>query len=246
MKGKKAEAALGRVCAQDVVDEATGEILLEANDEIIAEKVEVLKKCGPRRRSTCSSSRMQDEADIVRNTLRKDPTHTQEEALHRIYNLLRPGEPPRADSRARDPEQAVLQSQALRPGARRPLQAEPEAAARIPAAGARRAQASWRSGMPDLNHTTLCREDFIVIIKYLLLLRTERRVVTDRGAEPAITDDIDHLGNRRVRSVGELLANQFNIGLARMARIIRERMSLQDAGPGHAVPTWSTRAPSRP
>ena len=83
-------------------------------------------------------------------------------------------------------------------------------------------------GIPDLNHTTLCREDFIVIIKYLLLLRTGGEIVTDRGAEAAITDDIDHLGNRRVRSVGELLANQFNIGLARMARIIRERMSLQD------------------
>src|SRR4029434_9391994 len=72
-------------------------------------------------------------------------------------------------------------------------------------------------------------EDFIVIIKYLLLLRIGGEILTDRGAETAITDDIDHLGNRRVRSVGELLANQFNIGLARMARIIRERISLQDA-----------------
>jgi DNA-directed RNA polymerase subunit beta len=83
-------------------------------------------------------------------------------------------------------------------------------------------------GVPDLNHTTLCREDFIVIIKYLVLLRTGGAMSTTRGEEPAVTDDIDHLGNRRVRSVGELLANQFNIGLARMARIIRERMSLQD------------------
>src|SRR5205085_2358704 len=66
------------------------------------------------------------------------------------------------------------------------------------------------------------------IIEYVLLLRAGGAVVTDRGAETAVTDDIDHLGNRRVRSVGELLANQFNIGLARMARIIRERMSLQD------------------
>ena len=83
-------------------------------------------------------------------------------------------------------------------------------------------------GLPDLNHSTLCREDFIVIIKYLLLLRTGGELVTDRGDRAGETDDIDHLGNRRVRSVGELLANQFNIGLARMARIIRERMSLQD------------------
>ena len=70
---------------------------------------------------------------------------------------------------------------------------------------------------------TLCKEDFIAILKYLLLLR-----IGEEEGNFAETDDIDHLGNRRVRSVGELLANQFNIGLARMARIIRERMSLQE------------------
>src|SRR5437762_693655 len=144
-KGKKVEAALGRVCAQDFVDESTGEILIEANDEIGPEKVEILKKSGIETLAVFIIPK-QEEADVIRNTLRKDPTHSQEEALHRIYNLLRPG----------------------------------------------------------------------------------GEAVTDRGPAPAITDDIDHLGNRRVRSVGELLANQFNIGLARMARIIRERMSLQD------------------
>src|SRR5206468_3612753 len=79
--------------------------------------------------------------------------------------------------------------------------------------------------IPDDEQTTLCPEDFIVIIAYLIHLRL--------GAEvpglPITTDDIDHLGNRRVRAVGELLSNQFNVGLARMARIIRERMTLQDA-----------------
>src|SRR5262245_27921441 len=97
VRGKKSESALGRVCAQDLVDETTGEILLEANDEINAEKVEILKKAGLDTLEVFIVP-MHDEADVMRNTLRKDSTHSQEEALHRIYNLLRPGEPPRADS----------------------------------------------------------------------------------------------------------------------------------------------------
>jgi DNA-directed RNA polymerase subunit beta len=226
VKGKKAENALGRVAAQDIVDEATGEILIEANDEINAEKVEVLKKSGVDTLDVFVIP-MQDEADLMRNTLRKDPTRSQEEALHRIYNLLRPGEPPRADS-ARE----ILNKLFFNPKrydlarvGRYKLNQKLPHEYLLPGRDIRK---RLGLGIPDLNHTTLCREDFIVIIKYLVLLRTGGEVVTDRGSEPAITDDIDHLGNRRVRSVGELLANQFNIGLARMARIIRERMSLQD------------------
>jgi DNA-directed RNA polymerase subunit beta len=226
VKGKKAESALGHVCAQDIVDESTGEILLESNDEITAEKVEVIKKAGLDRLEVFVIP-MQDEADVVRNTLRKDPTRSQEEALHRIYNLLRPGEPPRADS-ARE----ILNKLFFNPKrydlarvGRYKLNQKLPHEYLLPARDIRK---RLGLGIPDLNHSTLCREDFIVIIKYLLLLRTGGEIATDRGVEAAITDDIDHLGNRRVRSVGELLANQFNIGLARMARIIRERMSLQD------------------
>ena len=77
---------------------------------------------------------------------------------------------------------------------------------------------SW--GDPE-NPTVLTREDFTSIIKYMLGLSIEQ--------EGYYTDDIDHLGNRRVRTVGELLANQFNVGLSRLARTIKERMSLQDS-----------------
>jgi len=83
IRAKKAETALGRVCAQDFVDESTGEILIEANDEISPEKVEVLKKSGIESIDVFVIPK-QDESDVVRNTLRKDPTHSQEEALHRI------------------------------------------------------------------------------------------------------------------------------------------------------------------
>ncbi len=226
VRGKKAETALGRICAQDFVDESTGEILIEANDELNPEKIEILKKSGIESLDVFTIPK-QDEADVVRNTLRKDPTHSQEEALHRIYNLLRPGEPPRADS-ARE----ILNKLFFNPKrydlarvGRYKLNQKLPHEYLLPGRDVRK---RLTLGNPDLVHTTLCREDFIVIIKYLLLLRTNGELVTDRGPDMAITDDIDHLGNRRVRSVGELLANQFNIGLARMARIIRERMSLQD------------------
>jgi len=226
VKGKKSEQALGRVCAQDLVDAATGEVLVEANDEITPEKVELLKRSGFETLEVFIISK-QEEADVMRNTLRKDPTRTQEEALHRIYNLLRPGEPPRADS-ARE----ILNKLFFNPKrydlarvGRYKLNSKLPHEFLLPVRDVRR---RLGLGIPDLNHTTLCREDFIVIIRYLLLLRANGELVTDRGGEMAVTDDIDHLGNRRVRSVGELLANQFNIGLARMARIIRERMSLQD------------------
>ena len=226
VKGRKAEVALGRVCAQDLMDEATGEILLEANEEITAEKVEILKKSGLDTLEIFDIPH-HDEADVMRNTLRKDQTKTQEDALHRIYNLLRPGEPPRADS-ARE----ILNKLFFNPKrydlarvGRYKLNQKLPHEFLLPGRDVRK---KLGLGIPDLNHATLCREDFIVIVKYLLLLRTGGEILTDRGGETAVTDDIDHLGNRRVRSVGELLANQFNIGLARMARIIRERMSLQD------------------
>src|SRR5690242_4332942 len=226
VKGKKAETALGRVCAQDLMDEATGEILLEANEDITAEKVEILKKSGLDALEVFVIPH-QDDADLVRNTLRKDQTKSQEEALHRIYNLLRPGEPPRADS-ARE----ILNKLFFNPKrydlarvGRYKLNQKLPHDYLLPGRDVRK---RFELALPDVGHTTLCREDFIVIIKYLVLLRTSGEMTTDAGEEAAVTDDIDHLGNRRVRSVGELLANQFNIGLARMARIIRERMSLQD------------------
>ena len=227
VRGKKAETALGRVCAQDLMDEETGEILLESNEDITAEKVEILKKSGLKQLEVFLIPH-QDDADLVRNTLRKDQTKSQEEALHRIYNLLRPGEPPRADS-ARE----ILNKLFFNPKrydlarvGRYKLNQKLPHDLLLPSRDVRK---KLGLGVPDLNHTTLCREDFIVIIKYLLLLRTGGAMVNEQQIEePARTDDIDHLGNRRVRSVGELLANQFNIGLARMARIIRERMSLQD------------------
>ena len=222
-RSKREPGAVGRIAAEDVVEEATGEVLLEANEIITMERIEGLRKAGFTTVRTFVIPH-RDEADIVRNTLKKDSTKTEEEALTRIYNLLRPGEPPRMET-ARDilrklffnPKRYDL-AKVGRYKLNRKLPHEL-------LLGDKEKRKRLGMSMPDDSQTTLCPEDFIVIIQYLLHLRLGAEV----PGVPVTTDDIDHLGNRRVRAVGELLANQFNVGLARMARIIRERMTLQDA-----------------
>jgi len=96
---------------------------VESNDDINAEKVEVIKKAGLDRLEVFIVIPMQDEADVVRNTLRKDRPTRRRRRGNRIYNLLRPGEPPRADSAARSSNKLFFNPKRLRPGTRRPLQA---------------------------------------------------------------------------------------------------------------------------
>jgi DNA-directed RNA polymerase subunit beta len=222
-RSKKEPDCLGKVSAEDVVDEKTGEVLLEANEIITMERIEGLRKAGFSTVRTFLIAHS-DEADILRNTLKKDSTKTEDEALTRIYNLLRPGEPPRADT-ARD----ILKKLFFNPK-RYDLAkvGRYKLNRKLPhdiILGGKDRRKRLALEVPDDNQTTLGPEDFLVIVAYLMHLRLGSEV-------PGLvvsTDDIDHLGNRRVRAVGELLANQFNVGLARMARIIRERMTLQDA-----------------
>jgi len=225
LRDKKRDQLIGRIAARDVVDSETGDVLLECNEEITAEKLKNLQKAKISNIFAYIIPLL-DEADIIRNTLRKDSAKTEEEAQARIYQLIRPGEPARADA-ARDilgrlffnPKRYDL-ANVGRYKLNRKLSHE-----RL--LGGRTLMRKWGLQVPTDDLETLCREDFISIMKYLLLLRVGEEV-TEEGESAAETDDIDHLGNRRVRSVGELLANQFNTGLARMARIIRERMSLQE------------------
>jgi len=222
-RSKKEPDCLGKVAAEDVVDEKTGEVLLEANEIITMERIEGMRRAGFATVRTFVIPHS-DEADIVRNTLKKDSTKTEEEALTRIYNLLRPGEPPRADT-ARD----ILKKLFFNPK-RYDLAkvGRYKLNRKLPhdrLLGGKERRRTLALEVPDDNQTTLCPEDFLVIISYLMHLRLGDEV----PGVVVTTDDIDHLGNRRVRAVGELLANQFNVGLARMARIIRERMTLQDA-----------------
>ena len=218
-RSQKDQALEGRIVAEDIVNTETGEVLLETNEEITVEKIKELSKAGVKKVKLYIIT-LQEEADLIRNTLKRDSAADEDEALARIYALLRPGEPPRAET-ARE----ILNRLFFNPK-------------RYDLAKVGRFKLNKKLNHTDLlggparmerlgltapsdELTTLCREDFVAIIMYLLQLRVGHPDVT--------TDDIDHLGNRRVRSVGELLSNQFNIGLTRMARIIRERMSLQDS-----------------
>jgi DNA-directed RNA polymerase subunit beta len=218
---KRMQALIGRVAARDVVSPESGEVLLECNDELTAEKLKDLVKAGIKD-ITLYNIPLQEEADIIRNTLRKDNTRTEEEAQARIYAQIRPGEPSRPET-SRDVISRLFfnpKRYDLASVGRYKLNGKLDHLRLLGKEQVKR----WGLKAPDADCETLCKEDFIAILKYLLLLRISEEAETAL----AETDDIDHLGNRRVRSVGELLANQFNTGLARMARIIRERMSLHE------------------
>jgi DNA-directed RNA polymerase subunit beta len=221
--GKKADLVVGRVAAEDMVDADTGEILLECNELITSDHIAAMKKAKFKAVKVFNIERM-EEADIIRNTIKKDTTKTQEEALARIYTLLRPGDSPRAET-ARDILDKLFFSSKRYDLARVGRYKLNQKLNHEVLLGGKQEMRRLKLGVPSYSLATLCKEDFLAIIKYLVYLRAGIEmmgIIVD-------TDDIDHLGNRRVRSVGELLANQFNIGLARMARIIKERMSLQDS-----------------
>ena len=142
-----------------------------------------------------------NEPSLILNTLRKDPTRTRDEALRRFYSLLRPGDPPNEEVAKALFERLFFHEK------------------RYDLAEVGRYKLNHRLKL-DVPRTvcTLTPADFLAIVREMILL------FLGRGE----TDDIDHFGNRRVRSVGELLANQFSVGLSRMARIIKERMNLSD------------------
>ncbi|HEX5386183.1 MAG TPA: DNA-directed RNA polymerase subunit beta [Gemmatimonadales bacterium] len=186
------------VLAFAVADPGTGEVLAEAGAELTdalrkrllkegVHKVEVLLPPG------------RSESPLIKNTLAKDPTHSEAEALEQIYALLRPGDAPNLET------------------ARQQLQKLFFNPKRYDLGRVGRYKINQRLGLKtDANHTVLTEDDFVAIIRYLIDLHDGR----------GFTDDIDHLGNRRIRSVGELIANQFSVGLSRMARLVKERMSI--------------------
>ena len=185
---------------QDIIEKKTGEVILGAYDTITEDHVEALKKARFKKLKVLAAPEGSDPG-VMENTLNKDPSENEEEALTRIYNLLRPGDPPNMETARGLLERLFFNPKRYNLGD----------------VGRYRINSRLDVGIP-FESTILHVEDFTAIIRYLLLLRVGQ----------GNTDDIDHLGNRRVRLVGELLANQFSIGLTRMSRTIRERMSLRD------------------
>ncbi len=191
---------IGRVTLKDIVDPTTGEVILEGN-EVLSE--EVFNKIVSLKINTLSLLFIDNVHYLssLRDTLLTDKVHTQDEALIEIYKKLRPGEPPTSQA-----------SKDLFSG----LFFDPK---RYDLSPVGRLKLNKRLDIDiPLETKVLTDKDVIEIVRYILSLRTGKGEV----------DDIDHLGNRRIRGVGELLENQFRIGLVRMERAIKEKMTLTD------------------
>src|SRR6266568_878726 len=188
------------VLAFDVADPETGEVVAEGGRELSDTLKKKLLKAGLTKVDVLLPAG-RSESPLIKNTLLKDPTHTETEALEQIYALLRPGEAPNLETARQALERLFFHPKRYDLG-------------RV---GRYKINQRLKVNVPK-DHTVLTEDDFIAIIRYLIELREGR----------GYTDDIDHLGNRRVRSVGELIANQFSVGLSRMARLIKERMSINN------------------
>src|SRR5580658_9274981 len=191
---------LGRFVAEDLVNLDTGEIYAEAGEELVEARLAALEDAGVTRLPTLAVD--QSNGPWIRNTLAVDKNTNRDEALIDIYRIMRPGEPP-------TPETA----EALFRG----LFFDSD---RYDLSAVGRVKMNMRLGFTDVPDTTriLRKEDLVSTVKTLCDLKDGRGQI----------DDIDNLGNRRVRSVGELMENQYRIGLLRMERAIRERMGSVD------------------
>lgn len=187
---------LGRVLAHNVIDKASGEIIANANDEITPTLLGKLQAAGITKIQTLYTNDL-DQGGFISQTLRIDETTDQWSARVAIYRMMRPGEPPT--------EEAV---EALFNG----LFFSEE---RYDLSAVGRMKFNRRVGRDELTGPlTLTNEDIVEVIRILVELRNGRGEI----------DDIDHLGNRRVRAVGELVENQFRVGLARVERAVKERL----------------------
>jgi DNA-directed RNA polymerase subunit beta len=204
-KGLKAlqltdEDLIGSYLADDLVNAKTGEIYAEAGEEITEKLLKALDEEGYKELPLLDIDHVNIGA-YIRNTLAADKNVTREDALFDIYRVMRPGEPPTLES-----AQNMFQSLFFD-------------AERYDLSAVGRVKMNMRLELdaPD-THRTLRKEDILSVIKTLVDLRDGKGEI----------DDIDHLGNRRVRSVGELMENQYRVGLLRMERAIKERMSSVD------------------
>ncbi|MEW5924634.1 MAG: DNA-directed RNA polymerase subunit beta, partial [Candidatus Zixiibacteriota bacterium] len=191
------------VFAESVVDKETGEVIVSAADALTVKLLDTLKEMKVKKLKMVRKENPRD-ALVIINTIRKDPAKSREEALTKIYSLLRPGEPPTMEMAEALLEKLFFNTK------------------RYDLGEVGRYMINQRLSLDiALDKTILDLKDFTSIIGYLIGLRN--------GA--GYVDDIDHLGNRRARTVGELLSNLFSVGLSRVAKSIRERLSLKDSDP---------------
>ncbi|MCH9029586.1 MAG: DNA-directed RNA polymerase subunit beta, partial [Bacteroidetes bacterium] len=194
------EEYIGRVVASDAYVLSTGEIFLSRGSILTEESIELLDEAEVEKIQLINSD-ISAEQDLILNTLRKDTANSKEEALFAIYRQLRTGEAPDVET-----AQALIDKLFFN-----------DKRYDLGDVGRHRMNHKLELDV-DPEITILTIEDIISIMRYIIKLKD--------GNEPV--DDIDHLGNRRIRTVGEQLSQQFNIGMARMARTIKERMNMRD------------------
>jgi DNA-directed RNA polymerase subunit beta len=195
---ERGERPHARVLAVDAIDPETGEVIGEMGQQLKEMLVRRLRKHGLHKAYAFVPSG-RAESTLIKNTLAKDPTKSEDEALKQIYALLRPGDAPNKETAKQAIERLFFSPK------------------RYDLGRVGRYKINQRLGLATpASQTVLTKEDFVAIVRYLVELHEGRGHV----------DDIDHLGNRRIRSVGELIANQFSVGLSRMARLVKERMSI--------------------
>ncbi len=191
------EELIGRYVASDIINEKTGEVYVEAGEEVVEDTLEMLAEAGVDVIETLAIDHV-NVGPYIRNTLAVDKNTSRDEALIDIYRVMRPGEPPTLET-AEQLFQGLF------------FDAE-----RYDLSAVGRVKMNARLGFETEDTLRVLRkEDILAVVKTLVELKDGKGEI----------DDIDHLGNRRVRSVGELMENQYRVGLLRMERAIRERMS---------------------
>ncbi len=191
------EYLLGKAVAKDIIDQKTGEVLVECNTEITNEILDVLVGANIARIEVLYTNEL-DCGAYVSDTLRSDASRDKLDALVEIYRMMRPGEPPTKDAAENLFQNLFFSSE------------------RYDLSSVGRMKFNRRLGREEIRgEGTLSKEDIVDVLKTMIAIRNGKGVV----------DDIDHLGNRRVRSVGEMAENQFRVGLVRVERAVKERLS---------------------
>ncbi|MBT3588114.1 MAG: DNA-directed RNA polymerase subunit beta, partial [Flavobacteriaceae bacterium] len=207
--GRKLAARVLKTWHEDFVDEDTGEVVSIERNEIIHDRDTILEKdhieeiieSGSKTILLHKEDNLQADYAIIHNTLQKDPTNSEKEAVEHIYRQLRNAEPPDEETARGIINKLFFSEQRYNLG------------------NVGRFRMNKKLGLDiPMDKLVLTKEDIITIIKFLIELINSKAEI----------DDIDHLSNRRVRTVGEQLSSQFGVGLARMARTIRERMNVRD------------------
>lgn len=192
------EEIIGKVSARDVIDESTGEVVLQCNEELTEEKIAELRDYGVESIEVLFIDGL-NVGGFLRNTLSADKLQGPEEAIKEIYRRLRPGDPPTVEAAQNLFNNLFFNKE------------------RYDLSKVGRLKLNYKFKVDEaLEEPVLSKNDILETVRYLIELRNGRGVI----------DDIDHLGNRRVRAVGELMENQYRIGLVRMERAIKERMSM--------------------